>query len=53
MACKYLVEGKMNISDIAYQTGFNNLSHFIRQFKKLIGLTPSEYQKKLNKHQFQ
>ncbi len=51
MACKYLVEGKMNITDIAYQSGFSNLSHFIRQFKKLIGSTPSEYQKKLNNHQ--
>lgn len=51
MACKYLVEGKMNITEIAYQSGFSNLSNFIRQFKKLIGSTPSEYQKKLNEHQ--
>ena len=51
MACKHLVEGKMNITEIAYQSGFSNLSNFIRQFKKLIGSTPSEYQKKINEHQ--
>lgn len=46
-ACKHLVEGKLPISDIAYQTGFGNLSNFIRQFKKINGETPSNYQKKI------
>jgi AraC-like DNA-binding protein len=46
-ACKLLVEGKLNISDIAHQSGFQNLSLFNRQFKELKGLTPSEYQVQL------
>lgn len=48
-ACKHLVEGKLQISDIAYQTGFGNLSNFIRQFKKINGETPSNYQKRIKK----
>lgn len=46
-ACKLLIEGKLPISDIAYRTGFGNLSNFIRQFKKINGETPSNYQKKI------
>lgn len=49
MACKHLVEGKLPINDIAYRTGFGNLSNFIRQFKKLNGETPSDYQKRIKK----
>ena len=40
------VEGKYNISEIAYMTGFNTLSHFSTSFKKQFGCTPSEYSKK-------
>lgn len=49
MACKLLVEEKISISDIAYNTGFANQSNFIRQFKKLNGNTPSEYLRKIRK----
>ena len=41
-----IVEGKYNISEIAYMTGFNTLSHFSTSFKKQFGCTPSEYSKK-------
>jgi len=33
-----------NISEIAYDTGFNNHTSFYRSFKKQFGMTPSEYQ---------
>ncbi len=31
------------VSEIAYQTGFTNLSYFTKSFKDLYGVTPSEY----------
>jgi AraC-like DNA-binding protein len=44
-ACKLLTEGSMQISEIAYDAGFENLSNFNRQFKKIKGITPSQFQK--------
>jgi AraC-like DNA-binding protein len=44
-ACKLLIENKMNISQIAYACGFNNISNFNRQFKGLIKKTPLQYVK--------
>ena len=45
-ACKLLIEGNLSISEICFRCGYNNLSYFNRQFKKIIGLTPGNYQKK-------
>lgn len=42
-ACKMLIEGEPNIQSVCYQVGFQNLSHFNRQFKKVTGKTPSKY----------
>lgn len=42
-ACKFLSEDKMNISRACFESGFNNLSHFNEQFKKIVHLTPTEY----------
>jgi AraC-like DNA-binding protein len=44
-ACKLLSEGSMHISEIAYDSGFENLSNFNRQFKKIKNITPSQFQK--------
>jgi len=44
-ACKLLTEGSMQIAEIAYDSGFENLSNFNRQFKRIKGLTPSQFQK--------
>jgi AraC-like DNA-binding protein len=45
-ACKMLIEGKYSITDIGYESGFNNVSNFNRQFKKITNLSPSQYLKK-------
>lgn len=36
-------EHEMNITDIAYQVGFNNRISFYNAFKKYIGITPTEF----------
>lgn len=43
-ACKLLVEGKLSISQICFECGFNNVSNYNRTFRKFTGFTPSEYQ---------
>lgn len=48
-ACKLLIEDKMGIADICYESGFNNLSNFNRKFKEVMGISPSGYQRTLLK----
>jgi signal transduction histidine kinase/DNA-binding response OmpR family regulator len=33
----------MSVSEVSYQTGFNNLSNFTKVFKEYTGVTPSEF----------
>lgn len=42
-AAALIVEGKVNVTQVAYSVGFNNQSHFSTVFRKHFGLTPSEY----------
>jgi len=44
-ACVMLYETDKNISTIAFESGYNNLANFNRQFVKLKGMTPREYRK--------
>lgn len=44
-ACKLLIEDKYNISQICFESGFNNISNFNRVFKSIRNKTPSEYLK--------
>ena len=44
-ARELISRGELPITDISFQVGFQNLSHFIRTFKKQTGLTPSQYKK--------
>ncbi|WP_047244906.1 AraC family transcriptional regulator [Maribacter thermophilus] len=48
-ACRLLIEGNMQIATICYQSGFNTLTNFNRQFKALLNCTPSEYMEKYNR----
>ena len=45
-ACKQLSDTSHTISEIAYESGFRNLSNFNRQFIRIIGCTPLKYRKK-------
>lgn len=45
-ACKLLIENRSSISQVCYESGFNNISNFYRQFKHVKKMTPSEFQKK-------
>lgn len=40
-----LMERNMKIHEIAYEVGYENVNHFIHQFKKTAGITPAEYRK--------
>lgn len=42
-SCQLLLNTDLNILDISYDCGFNNLSHFNKQFKKFIGVTPTQF----------
>jgi AraC-like DNA-binding protein/quercetin dioxygenase-like cupin family protein len=42
-ACRLINEGRMSISQISFESGFNNLSNFNRTFKKHTGFTPTSY----------
>ena len=42
-ACKLLTYSKMNVSQIAYESGYNSVTHFVAQFEKITKWTPSEY----------
>lgn len=44
-ACYQLSTTDDSITDIAYRNGFNDLSYFIRTFKKYKGTTPGKYKK--------
>lgn len=50
-ATKLLTNRSISISQVAYDCGYNNLSHFDRQFKSLTGKTPSEYYWELHKQE--
>ncbi|HEY5408376.1 MAG TPA: AraC family transcriptional regulator [Ginsengibacter sp.] len=49
-SCKLLVNSNMTITQICYNTGYNNISHFNRQFKIITGMTAKEYAKKFLKN---
>ena len=46
-ACVIMSETDRTIAQIAYQSGFNSLANFNRQFKKYKGMSPSSYRKKI------
>jgi len=41
-----LVYDELNLSQIAWQTGYSSVQHLSNQFKKVVGLSPSVYKKR-------
>jgi AraC-like DNA-binding protein len=46
-ASKLLAEKPMSITDVCFESGFNNFSHFNKSFKNFTGQNPSEYRNQL------
>ncbi len=52
-ACKQLIDTQNNIASICYDSGFNTLANFNKQFLKVKNLTPSGYRKNfMNRERF-
>ena len=49
-ACILLIQTEMSVTDICFATGFNNLSNFNRQFRRITALTPSEYRRQTKRN---
>ena len=45
-AAQLIDSGEYNFSQVAYLTGFNDPKYFSKCFKKVVGITPSEYKEK-------
>jgi len=44
-ACNLLHSGNLPVSDVVYQSGFENQTHFCRVFKEKFGTSPLQYRK--------
>ncbi|PTS99390.1 AraC family transcriptional regulator, partial [Pedobacter sp. HMWF019] len=44
-ACKLLIDNKLNIKQVCYESGFNNFASFHKCFKSITGKSPLIYQK--------
>lgn len=45
-ACMLLETTNLSAVEIAQKSGYNHYAHFVRQFRKATGMSPSEYRKK-------
>lgn len=45
-ACKRLMESDISIAEVCFESGFNNITNFNSQFKKIIKCTPHQFQRK-------
>ena len=51
-ACKLLIEKQVNVSQACYESGFQTLSNFNRQFKTITQRSPLEYKKEYHEPEF-
>ena len=45
IAARRLLVSSENVSDIAYEVGYEDPNYFIREFKAAFGYTPNQYRK--------
>jgi AraC-like DNA-binding protein len=45
-ACKRLMESEASISSICFESGYNNITNFTKQFKQLLHCTPKQFRYK-------
>lgn len=48
-ACRLLAEDNLKVLQICYEAGYNNLSNFNRQFKRIIKISPTQYVSQFNR----
>jgi len=46
-ACQFLMESDRQITQIAYDVGFNNIANFNRRFLDIKGMTPREFRRQV------
>jgi len=44
-SCQHLIQTDMDVAQICYSNGFNNISNFSKAFKKITGISPLNYRK--------
>lgn len=42
-ACKRLMEGNVSVSQVCFESGFNNLTNFNKQFREIVKCTPYQF----------
>ena len=47
-ACKLLMDHDLSIMEVCLDSGYNNISHFNKQFKKNMEVSPSKYRKRFD-----
>ena len=47
MACRSILSDDCNLAEVSKLVGFNSVTNFIKQFKKVMGMTPSDYRQNL------
>jgi YesN/AraC family two-component response regulator len=46
-ACKLLIDNRISIKQLCFESGFNNFTCFHKNFKMITGKSPQHYQKEL------
>ena len=49
VACRLLIQDKLSIQQVCFESGFNNFTNFYKAFKKITGKSPLVYQNDFNK----